>query len=337
MKSPPSTPSRHGTASSRVPYKAQSTPPLQPQYRMGSPTPIRASLTSPIGDQYPESPTRSQRSPPPLSRRRSKSSGIAAPLGGYGNSRSKSSFRLPRLKVMIKRGVVAVLFCSLVLLLVTGKLGFSGKEGEDARWSNLRARWRGEEEDKTCRFVSPVEAYKRDLVRLHKLFAGRETASDEEDEEFDIEAEMESLSNRTHQAHHTFSPTGHLHVSSDPSAPHPIPVLLALGENRWEELLSRQSTTLEEAVEEYKRRYGRNPPRGFDTWWDFATSHNLVLPDEYDRINLDLAPFFALPKSEMKRRMEMVENMPETFTIVVKDGLVEAQVSTTIFQGVTGN
>jgi hypothetical protein len=118
-----------------------------------------------------------------------------------------------------------------------------------------------------------------------------------------------------------------LHVSSDPSAPHPIPVLLALGENRWEELLSRQSTTLEEAVEEYKRRYGRNPPRGFDTWWDFATSHNLVLPDEYDRINLDLAPFFALPKSEMKRRMEMVENMPETFTIVVKDGLVEAQVS----------
>jgi hypothetical protein len=56
--------------------------------------------------------------------------------------------------------------------------------------------------------------------------------------------------------------------------------------------------------------------------------HNLVLPDEYDRINLDLAPFFALPKAEMKRRMEMVENMKETFTLIIREGRVEIQVST---------
>ena len=55
-------------------------------------------------------------------------------------------------------------------------------------------------------------------------------------------------------------------------------------------------------------------------------AHNLVLPDEYDRINLDLAPFFALPKGEMKRRMKMVEEMPETFTLVVKDGRVNVQI-----------
>lgn len=54
--------------------------------------------------------------------------------------------------------------------------------------------------------------------------------------------------------------------------------------------------------------------------------HNLVLPDEYDRINLDLAPFFALPRHEMRRRMEMVEQMKETFTLVVKDGVVEVQI-----------
>ena len=58
-------------------------------------------------------------------------------------------------------------------------------------------------------------------------------------------------------------------------------------------------------------------------------SHNLVLPDEYDRINLDLAPFFALPKAEMRRRMAMVENMPETFTLVVKDGNITIQVGIT--------
>lgn len=54
--------------------------------------------------------------------------------------------------------------------------------------------------------------------------------------------------------------------------------------------------------------------------------HNLVLPDEYDRINLDLAPFLALPKSEMMRRMEMVDNMAETFTLVVRNGSVDIEV-----------
>jgi beta-1,2-xylosyltransferase len=55
--------------------------------------------------------------------------------------------------------------------------------------------------------------------------------------------------------------------------------------------------------------------------------NDLVLPDEYDRINLDLAPFFALPKGEMKRRMGMVEGMKETFTLVIENGRVEIQVS----------
>jgi len=54
--------------------------------------------------------------------------------------------------------------------------------------------------------------------------------------------------------------------------------------------------------------------------------HDLVLPDEYDRINLDLAPFFALPRAEMKRRTEMVELMKETFTLNVTDGEVSIQI-----------
>jgi hypothetical protein len=61
-------------------------------------------------------------------------------------------------------------------------------------------------------------------------------------------------------------------------------------------------------------------------WWDYAMIHDLVLPDEYDRINLDLAPFFALPRAEMKRRMEMVEQMNETFTIIVTGGQVDIQI-----------
>jgi hypothetical protein len=126
--------------------------------------------------------------------------------------------------------------------------------------------------------------------------------------------------------HHLYSSTGHLLISDREDAPHPIPTLLGLGEKRWEELLSRQSTTLEEAVQEYTRRYGRNPPKGFDVWWDYAMLNNLVLPDEYDRINLDLAPFFALPREEMRRRMEMVEMMKETFTIIITNGSVDIEI-----------
>lgn len=168
----------------------------------------------------------------------------------------------------------------------------------------------------TCEFVSPVQAYHRDLIRLRALVADQEG--------FDSNFPL-NLSVANH--HHRFSDTGHMVVSDDPDDPHPIPLLLERGEKHWKELLSRQSKTLKEASVEYKRRYGRPPPRGFDTWWRAVEEHNLLLPDEYDRINLDLAPFFALPKAEMRRRMGIVRDMKETFTIMVKDGLVSVLVS----------
>ncbi len=55
-------------------------------------------------------------------------------------------------------------------------------------------------------------------------------------------------------------------LQSDPETAHPIYQLLFKGEKRWKEMLRNRSETLEDAVREYKRRYGRNPPRGFDHW-----------------------------------------------------------------------
>ena len=40
---------------------------------------------------------------------------------------------------------------------------------------------------------------------------------------------------------------------------------------------AKQSKTLPEAVAEYKRRYARYPPRGFDHWWAYAKKHNFKL------------------------------------------------------------
>ena len=48
---------------------------------------------------------------------------------------------------------------------------------------------------------------------------------------------------------------------------HPIHALIANASVTWQNLLSKQSKTLQEAVAEYKRRYNRNPPKGFDKWW----------------------------------------------------------------------
>ena len=39
-----------------------------------------------------------------------------------------------------------------------------------------------------------------------------------------------------------------------------------MAEKEWEAKRKRQSRSLDEAVEEYERRYKRAPPKGFDEW-----------------------------------------------------------------------
>lgn len=70
---------------------------------------------------------------------------------------------------------------------------------------------------------------------------------------------------------HTFHSNGHLVLHSLESykggvAPHPILGLIKRAEGEWARKVARQSRTLKEAVDEYRRRYKRNPPVGFDKW-----------------------------------------------------------------------
>lgn len=87
---------------------------------------------------------------------------------------------------------------------------------------------------------------------------------------------------------------------------HPITALMADAKVAFTNRLSKQSKTLHEAVAEYKRRYGRNPPHGFDHWWEYAKKNNFKLIDEFDVINEDLAPFWALTGEELRRRVYQV-------------------------------
>ena len=63
---------------------------------------------------------------------------------------------------------------------------------------------------------------------------------------------------------HTYRADGLLEVN--PNGPHPIFKLIRDAEVAWKNKHRRASKTLREAVVEYKRRYKRDPPRGFDHW-----------------------------------------------------------------------
>ncbi|KAJ3736583.1 capsular associated protein [Lentinula guzmanii] len=84
------------------------------------------------------------------------------------------------------------------------------------------------------------------------------------------------------------------HPSTLTYSTHPITRMMKEAEERFQAKIERQSKTLPQAIEEYKRRYGMSPPKGFDAWWEFAQKNEVVLVDEYDTLMRDLAPFYAL-------------------------------------------
>lgn len=61
-------------------------------------------------------------------------------------------------------------------------------------------------------------------------------------------------------------------AAEEPGLTHPILGLLRDGEVKWNDMIARQSQTLAQAVEVYKERWGRNPPKGFDVWYIACTS-----------------------------------------------------------------
>lgn len=83
---------------------------------------------------------------------------------------------------------------------------------------------------------------------------------------------------------------------------HPIPKLMADAEVNFRKLLAKQSRKLHTAVKEYRRRYGREPPKGFDEWWRFSQDNNVKMVDEFDGLMEDLAPFWHMSGAELQRR-----------------------------------
>ncbi|KAM0791241.1 hypothetical protein ACM66B_005720 [Microbotryomycetes sp. NB124-2] len=113
-----------------------------------------------------------------------------------------------------------------------------------------------------------------------------------------------------------------------PEQPHPIHLLMDKAKRDWDKKLQRQSTNLADAVDEYERRYGRRPPKGFAEWWDYAKEVNFRMPDEFDSLNENVLPFLALPPSKNQERSDKIQFDTEfwiqdkAFTIQIQDGAV---------------
>jgi hypothetical protein len=87
---------------------------------------------------------------------------------------------------------------------------------------------------------------------------------------------------------------------------HPITKLMVDAQTKFNKMITGQSETLAEAVREYKRRYGRNPPKGFDEWFEFAKENGVKIIDDYDQIVRDLEPFWGMSGEELRRRTVQV-------------------------------
>ncbi|KAH7065622.1 hypothetical protein B0J12DRAFT_561792 [Macrophomina phaseolina] len=87
---------------------------------------------------------------------------------------------------------------------------------------------------------------------------------------------------------------------------HPIENLVQQARARYEQLLKTQSTSLHSATEEYHRRYKIKPPPKFDIWYEFASSRQLQLVDEFDTIHHNLLPFWGVEPQILRSRVRQI-------------------------------
>ncbi|KAE8383642.1 putative capsule-associated protein CAP1 [Aspergillus bertholletiae] len=108
-----------------------------------------------------------------------------------------------------------------------------------------------------------------------------------------------------------------------PNNVHPVASLIQDAEQEFDHVRSRQSKTLADAVNEYRRRYNMHPPPHFDKWFYFAQAKGVQLTDEYDTIYHSLLPFWSLePKTIRERAREALGYDNSVIGVLIRDGKV---------------
>lgn len=110
---------------------------------------------------------------------------------------------------------------------------------------------------------------------------------------------------------------------------HPIDLLIYDAKIHHDNYLQTVGSTssLAETVERYQQRYNRNPPPGFDIWFEYAQNRSALIVDDFDQIYEDLLPFSAMPPEQLRRQTwEMVSNpWNEISGITIRNGNAQVQ------------
>ncbi|GAB7364171.1 hypothetical protein MBLNU230_g4722t1 [Neophaeotheca triangularis] len=108
---------------------------------------------------------------------------------------------------------------------------------------------------------------------------------------------------------------------------HPIDLLMYEAGISHETYLneSSDSTTLKQAVMNYRNRYVQHPPPGFDRWYEYATARDSAIIDRFDSIHNDLMPFYALSPEQIRQRTWKLVSNPwnDVAGLSVRDGKIE--------------
>lgn len=128
---------------------------------------------------------------------------------------------------------------------------------------------------------------------------------------------QENLDQQPQVNHDNDAPSGGSSSSNDgPEGAHPIDKLIYDAQHNYAELLSKESQTVEEAAQAYRKRRNRHPPPGFDKWFQFAQENDAVIVEDFfDQVYHDLEPFWGLPPAVMRK-----ESWDYEMTIRVRDG-----------------
>lgn len=108
-----------------------------------------------------------------------------------------------------------------------------------------------------------------------------------------------------------------------PDPNHPISSLVHNAAQTFDQTRSRQSKSLAEAVNEYRRRYHMHPPPHFDKWFKLARSRGVQMIDEYDTIYHSLLPFWGLKPAVIRDRVrEALGYENAVLGVLIRDGKV---------------
>ena len=84
---------------------------------------------------------------------------------------------------------------------------------------------------------------------------------------------------------------------------HPIEVLVEDARRKYTHMIENQSKSLEQAIANYKKRYQREPPPGFDDWYRVAVRLNATIIDEYDTVMTMFEPYWGISARELRARV----------------------------------